>query len=229
MLHSRAVVPALVPALTLVLAPAAPAAEVTFDRSCYSPGEAITQTGTGFTPGGDVAESLALVDPRTSRILWRGFAPPVRTGGQGEFSTRIAAPRLARRGDRREQALSTFTDQTDPQNKVAFFQWTLSDWDLRITPWDRGRARARRTMVIDTYGWTSAGSSLYAHYYRGRSLRKSVRLGGLGGPCGDLRKRVRQFPFRGVRPGRWTVYFSATRRLDRRNDPFFRYRVRVPG
>jgi hypothetical protein len=39
--------------------------------------------------------------------------------------------------------------------------------------------------------------------------------------------RVRQFPFRGVRPGRWTVYFSATRRLNRRNDFFFFFRLRV--
>jgi hypothetical protein len=203
------------------------APEVRLDRRCYSPGEAITQTGSGFTPGAEVVESLTLVDPRTGQLLWRGFADPVTADGQGAITNRIAAPRLARRRDRREAAFSSFTDQADPENKVAFVQWILSDWSIRIRAWARGNGKARGAMVIDTYGWTSEGPSLYAHYYRGRALIKDVKVGALGGPCGDLRKRVRQFPFRGVRPGRWTVYFSATRRLNRRNDAFFFFRLRV--
>jgi hypothetical protein len=224
---TRTAAPLLV-TLGLVLPVQASAApEVRLDRACYSPQEAITQSGSGFTPGAEVYESLTLADPKTGRPLWRGTAGPVIPDSQGAFVNRIAAPRLARRRDRRELAFSSFNDQSDPQNKFAFVQWTLSAWDIEIAAWARRRGKTRGTMVIDTYGWTSEGPTLYAHYYRGGRLIKVVRVGTLGGPCGDLRKRMRQFPFRGVRPGRWTVYFSATRRLDRRSDAFFFFRLRV--
>jgi hypothetical protein len=121
-----------------------------------------------------VFESLTLVDPRTGQLLWRGFADPGTADGQGAITNRIAAPRLARRRDRRAAAFSSFTDQADPENKVAFVQWILSDWSIRIRAWARGNGRARGAMVIDTYGWTSEGPSLYAHYYRG--------------PCPDQRR-----------------------------------------
>jgi hypothetical protein len=84
-------------------------------------------------------------------------------------------------------------------------------------------------MVVDTYGWTSAGTTLYAHYYRGGKRIKDVKIGALRGDCGDLRKRVKQFPFRNVRPGRWTVYFTGTRKYDKANDPALFFKVRVAG
>ena len=38
------------------------AATVTLDRSCYSPGDVVTETGAGFSPNGGVGENLSLVD-----------------------------------------------------------------------------------------------------------------------------------------------------------------------
>jgi len=203
------------------------AAEVAFDAACYSTGDPIAQTGRGFTPNRDVAESLSLFDQRTGRVLRTLFAPLVTAGPQGEFFRRARAPALARRNDRREGAISTFTDQADPDN-TAVVQWTLSDWFVDIRAWVRGRGKPRGHMVVDAYGWTFLDPTLWAHYFRRGSLVKTVRIGTLTGPCRDLRKRVRQFPFRRVRPGIWSVFFSTTRRFDRQNDPFWGYRVRVP-
>lgn len=200
---------------------------VALDRTCFSPGEPIAQVGTGFTAGAEIAESLSLLDPATDEPLRSFFAPPVRADAEGSFKRLIPAPRLARRTDRREPAISAFTDQTDPQRLWTSVPWTLSAWEVEIDEWARGRANPRGTMVVDTYGWTSAGSTLYAHYYRGRAHVRDVRLGALRGACGDLRKRVRQFPFRGDHAGRWKVFFSATRKLDRRDDAWIAYGVRV--
>jgi hypothetical protein len=214
---------------SLAAALAVPAAaeatpSVTMDKACYAPGDMITQRGTGFTPGAEILESLALLDPETSDRFGQLVAPPVTADAHGSFLRRIAAPPLARAADRREKAVSAFTDQGQPAAAAA---WTLTAWRVDVRQWMAGRANPGRTMLVDAYGWTS-GTSLYAHYYRGRAAVKSVRLGALRGSCGDMRKRVLQFPFRRPRRGRWTVYFSATRRLDKRTDPFWFYKVRVP-
>lgn len=207
----------------------APGPTVALDRACYSPGEPITQTGSGFGTGSGIAENLSLLDPANDEVLATLLAPPVTTDLEGSFIRRIRAPRLAHRTDRRERAVSTFTDQADPANTWTSVQWTLSSWELEIEEWAAGNVKPGGAMTVDAYGWTSAGSSLYAHYYRGRTPVKHARLGALTGACGDLRRRVRQFPFRRVRPGRWTVFFSTTRKLDKRDDAWISYTVRVPG
>lgn len=79
-----------------------------------------------------------------------------------------------------------------------------------------------------SFGWATTGSSLYAHYYRGTTRIRTVRIGALTGACGDLRKTVRQFPFRGVKAGQWRIFFSATAVLDKRNDDWLRRTVTVP-
>jgi len=210
-------------------APAAAGAAptVTFDRSCYSPGEPIIQAGSGFAPDADIAESLGLFGLDTGELVGLLGAPPVRADAQGSFVRRIRAPGLARRVHRREQAVSMFTNQADPEVGAVPVYWSLTAWDVEIKQWAAGRAQPGRTMLVDTFGWTSAGTTLYAHYYRGRTRVKSVKLGALRGECGDMRKRVAQFPFRRARPGRWTVFFSAPRRLDKRADAWISRVVRV--
>lgn len=215
----------------LVVAASAQAAEastVTLDRTCYSPGEAIGQVGSAFTAGGAVTESLDLLDPLTREPLGSFAAEAVTADAQGAFSRQIAAPPLARDTDRRESAVSSFSDGGAPAGVApAVVEWTLSSWEVRIRAWAHGRARPGRSMVIDTTGWTSAGGTLHAHYFRRRTPVGVMRIGTLTGDCGDLRKKVRQFPFKHVRPGRWTVYFSGTAVLDTENDAWIRHRVRV--
>jgi hypothetical protein len=206
---------------------AAATATVTVDRDCYSPGDTIRERGTGFTPGAEIAETLALLDPETSDPFGQLVAPPFSADAGGSFDRRIAAPQLASRTHRRERAIAAFTDQADPRGEAPTVDWWLTAWRVEIRQWMGGRARPGRSMLVDAYGWTW-GTSLYAHYYRGRTAVKTVRLGALRGSCGDMRKRVLQFPFRRPRRGRWTVAFSATRSLDPRTDPFWFYKVRVP-
>lgn len=83
-------------------------------------------------------------------------------------------------------------------------------------------------MTIDTFGRTATGATLYAHYYRGTTRVRTVRIGALTGPCGDLRKTVPQFPFARVKAGEWRVFFSATAVLDKQRDDWLRRTVTVP-
>jgi hypothetical protein len=55
-----------------------------------------------------------------------------------------------------------------------------------------------------------------------------VRVGRLQGPCGDLSKRLKQFPFAHPKPGAWRVFFSTTKELDKYEDAWIWVAVRVP-
>jgi hypothetical protein len=206
--------------------PATPAA-VTLDATCYTPGDPVTASGSGFTPGSQVSETLALLSG--TNPLGTLMAPVITVGPDGTFKRSLKAPDLMSKIDRRETAMSAFADQADPQGKSAFVQWTLSRWDLNIPEWNNSRiAQPRRKMTVDAIGWTSLGPTLYAHYFRGQTKVKSVKLGALTGDCKDLKTRVRQFPFKNVKPGRWTVYFSTTAVFDKGRDAYGFYRTRVP-
>jgi hypothetical protein len=223
---AAAVLALAVPALaTAQVPPAAPPA-VTLDAECYTPGDQVTETGSGFTPGSQVSETLSLLSG--ANPLGTLTAPLVVAGPDGTFSRAIKAPDLMNRTDRRESAMSAFADQADP-SKSAVAQWTLSQWVVNVPEWNNSSiAQPRRKMTVDALGWTRLGPSLYAHYFRGSTKVKSVKLGALTGDCKDLKKRVRQFPFKNVKPGRWSVYFSTTAVFDKSNDAYGFYRVRVP-
>jgi len=228
--QSALAVPVILAALA-VAAPGQAAANptVSTDRPCYSPGELFSETGSGFAPGAQVSETVSIRTADGSNLpLASGVVPPVTTDAQGGFGRRLQAPDLVRPDDRRELLVGTFADLAAPQTPLFVAPpWTLSAWDVRISAWAGHKANPRRSMIVDTTGWTVLGPNLYSHYYRGSKLVKDVKVGRLTGACGDLRKRVRQFPFHGVRPGRWTVYFSDTPRLDKANDAWFGFRVRV--
>ena len=211
----------------------APQPAVSFDRTCYAPGDAVAETGRGFTPNAQILQVLALLTPGGGTLL--GTLSATHTAdAAGTFNDRIRAPRLRRARDRTETAASVFTDQAAPPpadpNALPgpAVIWTLSARDVRVAQWSARTADPARSMTIDAFGWTSAGSALYAHYYRGTARVRSVRIGALTGACGNLRRQVRQFPFRGVRAGEWRVFFSATAVLDKANDAFVRRTVVVP-
>jgi hypothetical protein len=213
---------------------AAPAesATVEFDRKCYSPGDHMTQTGTGFTPGANVHQVLSITTPFQGTSF---DAPVVTADANGNFTGRLVAPDLLNLGFfRHESARSDFSEETDPGKTLASVSWTLTDWGLRVKAWSPGDDRGRfgigkpdGRMTVDAYGWTSAGTRLYAHYFHGGASVKNVKLGALTGDCGDLRVRVRQFPMRRVSSGKWKVIFTPHRRY-RKHDAWWRYDVRVP-
>src|SRR4051794_31333182 len=157
--------------------PAAPA--VTLDRTCYAPGDPITQAGHGFTPGAEVLETLSLLPPDGAPNPLAVLSATRVADAAGNFAVQIRAPELARDADRREIAGSAFVDQSTvgpppapgtppgPPTLSATVTWTLSAWEADVPQWQHGTADPRRSMTVDAFGWTVAGKTLYAHYYRG--------------------------------------------------------------
>ena len=212
-------------ALGLIAAPhAAAVPAVAYDRECYNPGQAIVETGSGFTPGTQTVESLTLVDEDASEVLAAFASSPVAVDPLGAFTREIEAPPLARHDDRRELAVSAFADPsvTGPIP----VQWTLSGWDVEISS-RGGRVLRQGRMRVEAWGWQDRGATLYLHYLRGTKRVRSVRLGALSAPCGDLDVTVRQFPF-AAKPGKWRFFMSATPRFDPRA-AWIRFRVRLPA
>jgi hypothetical protein len=122
------------------------------------------------------------------------------------------------------------TDLSQP-NPDAFGLATLqlSTWDVFVPPWDEHRGDPRKRVRIHAYGWEPM-TELWAHYVRGARTLADVRIGALSGPCGDLAKTIREFPFRPVPAGSYAIYFSGARSFNRREDAYIRFpRVRVPA
>ena len=200
---------------------------VKFDRTCYTPGETITETGTGFTPNTPVAESLTwFVD---SRLVSGPFPlQPIVTDGRGAFTSTEKVHSPKRDSDVQEQVVSTFTDSALGSAALPVeVRWTLSRWVMSVPEWGDGVANPGRSMRVLTLGWTTLRGSLWAHYYRGTTRVRSIRVAPITGDCGNVVTRVVQFPFVGPKKGEWKVFFSNTRVLDKRNDAYFFYNVTV--
>jgi hypothetical protein len=218
--------------VVVVLAAAASASAdptVTLDRTCYSPGDAITRTGTGFTPAAQATESVSFQTETLPVISLGSIAGATLTiDAQGGFKDVVRAPKLRRPDkDYSEIAIDTFTDAANP-TKPATARWTLADWTVYVGAWAERAARPGEAMTVYAFGWTTRGTVLYMHYYRGTKRYKTVRVGRLQGPCGDLSKRLKQFPFAHPKPGAWRVFFSTTKELDKVEDAWIRVAVRVP-
>ena len=83
--------------------------------------------------------------------------------------------------------------------------------------------------AFTAYGFEGLGSVVYAHYVLGGKLKKTVRIGALSGDCGNLRKRMKQFPFRPVPAGDWRVDFDTSRAYSGRADAIRYAHVKVPA
>jgi hypothetical protein len=206
----------------------ASAATVALDRSCYSPGDTVTETGAGFSPNGGVGENLSLIEPGGGITTFQ--APDITADANGAFTRMLKAPNLASDRDRTEQAASGFSDQVlgPGAPPVAATAWTLSAWAASIPEWFKKVGDPSRSMLVDTFGWTTAGKTLYAHYYRATTFVKAVKLGALTGPCGNFKKRVKQFPFKKVKAGAWSIFLSTSSALNKGSDPWIKFKATVP-
>jgi len=214
--------------------PPAPTPTLQTDRACYSPGEAVRLTGGGYTPGGQVGVDISLSGERGNRTLSR--SEPLVADATGAISDFVGAPELASRDVLRETATLTANDQaraaanpgSPPLAGVARF--TLSAFTVGVDnqQWrPPGRiANPQRLTHFRLLGFAPA-TRAWAHYRFGGRTVKTVPLGALAGSCGHLNKRMREFPFRPVRGGAWTVAFSGTPRFDPRL-AHIRFSVRVP-
>jgi hypothetical protein len=199
------------------------------DKPCYTPGESITFTGGGYTAGGDVNFFFSLMGENGSKLL-SGRAPAIADAA-GAISQVFAAPPLASSDDTRETIFTTANDATllagggPPEEGFGHAEAQLSVFDVWVNAWEGDRVDPRGKTKISAYGYEPA-KQLWAHYVLHGKRVKSVLVGSLTGPCGDLTKTIRQFPFRPVPAGTYAVYFQGSKTLNKRlGTPYSKVRV----
>jgi hypothetical protein len=195
---------------------AAAAPTVSTDLSCYWPGQPVAVNGAGYTPAGDVAMFFTLNGAHGNNF---GSArDPFKADAAGGINGRMPAPDLASDNDLRETVTLTANDQArmDPsapaapsQDTFASTQFQLTAVDVIVRPWLLGHADPRALTTIKVVGWEPF-RRVYAHYFLNGRRIKTIPLGAVSGPCGDLTKKVRQFPFRPVPAGRYRIRFTGT-------------------
>ena len=209
--------------LTLAGASAASAAPTLVpDRACYPMDreQSIKLTGSGYTPGGDVKVMLD-----GNHV---GQTYTVAATSAGAVTAQLDIPWLTQLGFRgatwRELiAIDTVdlarlhADVPDPMNAFAVTHVTITDWGVRVVPWDvYGVAVGlpKQVVTFDVMGWTWIhGKPIYAHYLRKGKLVHTERLAVPTGPCGDATLQLPEFPFRPVPAGTYRIQFDASAAL----------------
>ena len=206
----------LLTAALAVPALAAATPTVNTDLPCYTPGQPIGLSGAGYTPAGDVGLIFQLSGAHGSNMV----APktPLKADAAGGIATRLPAPALASDNDLRETATLTANDQArlgptgpigPPEESFATTQFLLSGVDVLVGPWLTGHASPRALTTFKVIGWEPF-RRVYAHYFLNGKRIKTVSIGAVSGPCGDMTKKIRQFPFRPVPAGRYRIRFTGT-------------------
>jgi hypothetical protein len=203
---------------TALAAPALAAAAPTVntDLPCYTPGMPIGLSGAGYTPAGDVAIFYSLNGAHGNNLLTE--KAPLKADAAGGINGRLTAPQLASDNDLRETVTLTANDQArmgpngptgPPEESFAATQFQLSAVDVLVGPWLKGHVNPRALTTFKVVGWAPF-RRVYAHYLLNGKRIKTVKIGAVSGPCGDLTKKVRQFPFRPVPAGRYQIRFTGT-------------------
>jgi hypothetical protein len=185
----------------VAVAPAARAAQVATDRSCYleSTQTKVTMSGNGFTPGA------------TYQVLLDGQPLPNGTGtvdASGNVSGTFTPPALS--GDK--EATHKLTVQEGANSAESAFSVTrfLADF----TPGAGNPATLRVRFQVFGFGLASANQPVYVHYVRPNGkLKRTVKLGTARGTCGKIERTARRrlFPFRAERGG-WKLQFDTSKR-----------------
>ena len=201
-------------------APAAGAIALAPVRPCLSELDAVSPNAAGLTPGGPVKFDLVsagrpLLSTATGAAAADGTYrvaapyPPSVTEKWFPDETTAAIPLAMTVTDLAR--LNAGQPATSP-DVAATANVTFSRWNIFVgTP--GGAAPVPRTRIrFRAVGWTAdIGKPLYVHYIRGRRDVRSVRLGVLKGPCGDVTKTLeRAFPFRPVPAGQYRFLFTAS-------------------
>jgi Bacterial Ig domain len=190
-------VPALSSAATVTAAPA---------KDCYRgggvvhhdtgavTGEAVTLSGTGFTPGGTVTITS------NGKVLG---TDDVDAGGNfsGALTLNLA----------RGQTLKTYaaTDQANPA-LTASVPLRTSALTVNLKP---KQGPPGRLFKIAARGFTT-GKRLYAHIVKG-DFHRTIKIGRLKGPCHKITARKRLFPGN-VATGVYRVQFDSRRKYSRK-------------
>jgi hypothetical protein len=214
-------VPLCIVAALVAAASAHAAPTIKSDLPCYTPGQSMDLTGGGFGPGHDVVFFLAMKGEHGNRLL---YTDPVKTDAGGALGTTLRAPNLASDDDTQEHVTLTANDQTlmgpngangVPDGSFAVTQFLLSRFGAFVDAWEQARrGDPSRSAKLVVNGWAPY-RAVWAHYFLNGKRVRSVRIGSVHGPCGDLSKTIKQFPFRPAPAGTWTVFFSPTQVFDR--------------
>ena len=203
------------------------AATVSADRACYAPGQPAVIAGSGYTPNGDVALGFNI------RGAHGGTGSSVlltTADAAGNIELEVATPRIPLLESPARVLLSATDQQQAAQGPppLVTTQWQISVFNVAVFPWEIGRGDpAKRAQYLATGFTTSVGKPLYAHYVRAGRHLKTVAIGRLRGPCGDLVKRAPQFPFRPVPAGLYRIKLDATRRYPNNSPGYVYRRVRI--
>jgi hypothetical protein len=217
---SRSLLAGLVAALAAVMPAAAWAQDgptLKFDKPCYAEGDPMAYTGAGYTPGGEVNFLF-------SSLSMRAFGSYDTSADQsGAIAGTIDAPEEDPFLDDDEwsaMVATAATDATTQQFGAALFR--LTRWEVEVS-----RTRARKPMRVRAFGYTRAiGKTLYLHYRRGGKTLERRKLGRLGGDCGDLTRKLPRGLPRGLRPGRYQLVFSTSKRAQDGERVWFSRRFR---
>jgi len=159
--------------------------------------EVMALSGSGFTPGsivdllrdGVVAKEGVAVDA-AGNLPFGTLTAPVLASGERDFTVGVVE-----RGNGANSVTLT--------SRVAHL-------DVSIRP---KVTRPNRFVRMRGRGFTAA-KPIFLHYVRGRTSRKTVRIGAPEGICGTFDVRLRQFPFV-PKAGRWTLQIDQQRRYSR--------------
>lgn len=202
------------------------------DASCYVPGEVIRFTGGGYTPRGEVRLEATTRSESGSYTATARY--PTSVDGAGGIDERFEAPALTDEDDLRGEAVFTAGDvariegNAPPEDTFATTTIQLSAFEVVL---QAPRIAPRRRWTLRAYGFIGS-RRLWAHYVHRGKRRARVALGAVRGPCGELTKRMRQFPQADVAPGAWDIYVSDSAALYRNRDgriSWIRIRIRVPA
>jgi hypothetical protein len=183
--------------------PAAHAAEVKTDRTCYlrTANTTVTVNGTGFTPnrpyavtldGAALAGGTTATDPNGA--MQGAINPPALTADEQERTYKVAVA-------------------TDAETASANF--TVTRFSADFTPSTHVTPASRVRFSVYGFGLATVNPNVYLHYVTpGGHLRKTIRLGHAQGQCGSIPRTRRRtlFPFRNPQHGRWQLQFDTSKR-----------------
>ncbi len=186
-----------------VAAPASAAPTLTTDRGCYTYHQPIHLSGSGYQPGSAQTVSLDGKPLPIGKNAGNTFIPTAQ--GKVPANATIDAPTPS--AGKTSVRTYSLTAASSPSGTPVTARTTFAvvHTNVNVSPPFITPGRVRYTALGFTYG-----PNLFVHYLKGRRQRHvATRLvGPVYGACGRLRKRVRMFQFRPVKPATYTLVFD---------------------
>jgi hypothetical protein len=216
-MHRLAILALVTFAVAVAGAPAASAAMIQTDTSCYQELQEVVVRGTGFTP-------LSTVNVARDGKVFASAQADANGAFVGKFATPVNPNRVRERLHELSASDMINTATTRYRSTKIF---------ANFKPGSGNPATLRVRFTIFGFGLRQVRSPVYLHYVSptGR-MRRTVRLGTVTGVCGRIeRTRERRlFPFEAER-GKWILQFDTRKGYERatskRRTPWVRKPVEI--